>query len=830
MPTPLMKRITLALLGIAGIVVLAVFVWWPVGGAELIEPLQGAVEKPLAGADEEAVARSGDALEVRGAGQVRVSEAASPRTAPCVVRVLDEWGQPLEGVEAWWLGEGQASAAEGLEGGVLRTVGTEEPAVLLARAPGHQFGLLELTARSGTHDLVLGAAAAIHGLILVDGGLPPEPLELRFTTEGSPSPALERAEEAGLLVGAGQSTVTTDRNGGYRLDGLDPAWAGRVRLPRGYWFSEAPEGGSVEQGRYDLARLLQVGEVQFQLTRLPSLRGRLVWADDGAPVMDSSLMVSAGFEGGGQTPVNSIATDSDGRFSFVVSPSSFEHRERFLDPEQREAVREVNMEVQAAEGPTVQFELGPEDIGRDGDLGTLEVQRGRELHFRVVDQTGQPIEGALALVGGQKFGRFTDVDGRGVVTGLEERVDLLSVAAPGPELVHLRPGAGGTVEDPLIVTLGPGNLLALQLVDGDGATLPGLSLELSTGEQLFDDGGEPELPGLGLFHHSLNRGSQRGIMRGAEETRMMLVLDEEGRVSVHGLADGVRLTLDVVSEYGEQLREESFSGPVDGERMERKIVFSGTRFELRGRIVDESGEPLPTARVRFQVRRVSVDQQGHFTFGPLYGSTDPYRLEVEAEGHARLWREELYLTGDTDLGDLVLPAGRTVLVELRDEVGAAVVGAHPWALAEGFAPVRGRELEPGLMELRDLPPGEVEVQLSLGWREYTAVAASGVERVRLTVPVHGALELDLPEGIELPEDGSLVAELVWEEEPEDPKVIPFREDSGRRTREVRVLPGRYTIRLVHRWHENHELRTEPFAGSYQVEVSPGGVTRLTLDR
>ena len=163
--------------------------------------------------------------------------------------------------------------------------------------------------------------------------------------------------------------------------------------------------------------------------------------------MDSSLMVSAGFEGGGQTPVNSIATDSDGRFSFVVSPRSFEHRERFLDPEQREAVREVNMEVQAAEGPTVQFELGPEDIGRDGDLGTLEVQRGRELHFRVVDQTGQPIEGALAMVGGQKFGRFTDVDGRGVVTGLEERVDLLSVAAPGRELVHLRPGAGGTVEE-----------------------------------------------------------------------------------------------------------------------------------------------------------------------------------------------------------------------------------------------------------------------------------------------------------------------------------------------------------------------------------------------
>lgn len=824
-----MKKIAPASLGIAGIVVLAVFVWWPVGGDELIEPLPGAVEKPLAGADEGSVASSGEAPEVRGTGQTRVAEAASPKAASCVVRILDEWGQPLEGAEAWWLGEEQASAAEGLDGGVLRTVGTEEPAVLLARAPDHQFGLLELTARSGTHDLVLSAAGAIHGLILVDGEPPSEPLELRFTAEGSPSPAVERADEAGLPVEAGKYTVTTDRNGRYRLDGLDPAWAGRVRLPRGYWFSEAPEGGNVERGRHDRARLTQIGEVQFRLTRLPSLRGRLVWADDGAPVMDSSLMLSASFEGGSQTPVNSIATDGDGRFFFYLRPGSYEHQERFLDPEQREAVREVHLEVQAAEGLLVQFKLGPEDIGPDGDLGTLEVQRGRELHFRVVDQAGQPIEGALAMVGGEKFGRKTDEDGRGVVTGLEERVDLLSVTAQGRELLHLRPGTGGTVEDPLMVTLGPGNMLALQLVDGDGATLPGLSLELSTGEQLFEDGGEPDLPGLGLLYHRLNQGSQRGIMRGSEETRMMLVLDEEGRVSVHGLADGVQLTLAVVSEYDEQLREESFGGPVDGERVERKIVFSGARFELRGRVVDEAGEPLPTARVRFQGRRVSVDQQGHFIVGPMYGSTDPYRLEVEAEGHAKLVREELYLTGETDLGELVLPAGRAVLVELRDEAGAAVVGAHPWALADGFSSVRGRELEPGLMELRDLPPGEVEVKLVLGWREYTAVAASGVERVRLTVPVHGALELGLPEGLELPEDGSLAAVVAWEEEPEESKVIPFREDSGRRTREVRVLPGRYTVRLVHRWHENHELRTEPFAGSWQVEVSPDGVTRLTLD-
>ena len=46
--------------------------------------------------------------------------------------------------------------------------------------------------------------------------------------------------------------------------------------------------------------------------------------------------------------------------------------------------------------------------------------------------------------------------------------------------------------------------------------------------------------------------------------------------------------------------------------------------------------------------------------------------------------------------------------------------------------------------------------------------------------------------------GSLVAELVSEALPDGPEIISFRESSGRMTRELRTLPGTYTIRLLRR--------------------------------
>lgn len=830
-----MKNTALALITLG---ILALAGWWAAGsndgaappaiqpiaaGGEL-QPSSGGVAPP-----EESVASTETA---------RVEEAAGPVgevLAPCTVRLVDERGQLVDGAEAWWVDAGSAVEVEGLEGGVLQAAGIEQPAALLARAPGYQLALLELEVRSGVHELVLSAASAsLHGLVLVDGELPPEPLELRFAADASaapPSPAVQRAREAGLELDSGRQTITTDDSGRYRLDGLEPGWVGTVRLPRGYWFAQSPEGGTVERGRYERAYLARTGEVHLQLTRLPRLRGQLVWADDGAPVRDAALNLSVRFEGGGQTPMTSLATDDEGRFHLVLSPSTADLRERFLKPEGRRPVREVELEVQASEGLAARFELGSEEIGVDGDLGVLEVQRGRELHLRVVDELGQPIPGALSVAGGERFGSPTDEDGRVVLTGLEERIDVLSVTAPGRELVHVRPGPGGGAEDPLTVTLGPGNELVIEFVDGEGEVPTDLQLELATEGQLFEDGGEPGLPGVGQLHYFLNRDSQSGMLRDQRETVMRLDgFEPAGRVSIHGLADGVQLSARVVSRYGETLEEVRFSGPTGGERMERRIVFEDEGFELRGRVVDESGSALPAARVRLRYQRAKVDAEGRFSFASLHSSTEPYDLEVSMEGHATVVQRELYPTSDLDLGDLVLPAGRELLVEVRDEAGAALGGAHALlALADGYLPPRGRELEPGLMQLRDLPPVEVEVRLHFGWHEYSTVAAVGVERVRFTVPVHGALQLELPAGLALPEEGSLVAELVSEALPDGPEIIPFRESSGRMTRELRALPGTYTVRLVRRWYEDHELRLEPLDGAWQVEVGTDGVTRLTLD-
>jgi hypothetical protein len=763
-------------------------------------------------------------------GAARVPEALQTDPAPalCVVRIVDESGQVLEDAQAWWLDSEAARPVEDITAGVVEAAEKDSKDVLLARAPGHLPRALTLERRSGGYELVLPEAESIFGVVHVDDDLPAEPIELRFRPQESPLAFLDQSlvEAARAVIESGEQRVTTDRDGRFRLDGQDPGWIGRVRLPFAYWFRTAPEGGTFERGQYGAALLARPGEFTFHLTRLPVLHGRIVWADDLSPISGASIMAQAMFEGGGSTPGASLGSDEQGAFTFHLSPSMQDQRARFVDPEQREPVRVVQMEFRAKSSLPLELEFEADQIGPDGDLGVIELLRGRRVHFRVVDQGGQPIEGAFAF--GGPISAPTNSAGRGVISGIDPILEEMSFGAKGRRVVRVRLGAGATQENPLTVTLPPGNRLALRLVDTNGQVPDGVSLVLASEAPMFETGGEPVGWGLNRLQRTIVGDAFRSSTRSAKGGSLDLNLDQEGAVLLSCLADNVRITARVQDHNNHPLHEESFLGPADGKLVEREIVFSLQPIELRGRVIDSVGSPIPQARVRFGSKGGRADGEGRFVFTPLYPSSEPSLLEIRASGHPTLLREEMWLTKDEDLGDIVLPFGRTLQVETFDEAGAPLERTRLSARGEGFAPSWSQQIEPGLERFQDLPPQTVTLTLRYGWRTYTQVASEGAERVRFTVPVHGTLELLLPASLVIPEVGSIVAQVTAVADSKALGSLSFGQEVARSTGQHSLLPGRYSVRLKHSWRKDHQRHEEFLDGQWQVEIRPAEPTRLSL--
>ncbi|MCP3920595.1 MAG: hypothetical protein GY711_34140 [bacterium] len=120
--------------------------------------------------------------------------------------------------------------------------------------------------------------------------------------------------------------------------------------------------------------------------------------------------------------------------------------------------------------------------------------------------------------------------------------------------------------------------------------------------------------------------------------------------------------------------------PDDGEITIRLEPDQVPTAQIRGRVVDARGNPVPDAKVTMQqsgwprVANVVVDQVGGFTVEDLVPGT--YRLTARAPGakmaHATTGERELGPNEELDLGDLVLPDGARLEVNLAADDGGPV--------------------------------------------------------------------------------------------------------------------------------------------------------------
>ncbi len=789
---------TLMGIGSKGIVVGAA------GAALFVAGIGAAVLREQKGSAEER--RSSPAVLAEAGRQVETEESLAPAPGEAETRV------PLAAESP---GSDRARGRGHARLRVLESDGTpnaERLVVLPGRAGAEpesrrtdRDGWLELPAREGRHEIVierLGAfpfrtvielAAAeqeltlpegevLDGRIVVDGGAPPRPIALESF------PAASEGVQT-FLGGAGPehtlqtefATGRTDAGGRFLFRGLRPGQGYNLRLAQGYARPGTPPfaqlGGLVQFHVPGPARGLV-----FEVERLPCIWGRLVEADGVTPtagVLDCRFT----WEDGTNMDAGARA-DAEGFFELVPG----------------EAWRAIELEYWGSPGERGKTRAA---FGRsqapEGNLGDLLLARGRTVRLRVTDPGGRPIAGARTDL------ETEPTDGNGETLLCELTSASFRVAARGHRDAEctVTAGAGETQ----VVVLEPAPELFLEIRDAAGRPLGGALVELAASRPFF-----PGAAGLRMRPSTLLSDAREGRLltwdegpsdRGSFVARF--AADEQGRLRIDSLQPEVALTLRVVARGGTVVYEEDLLPLGHDERRSLPVEVDALLVELRGRVVDERGEPVSGASIGLPAVRSGssthssydrTDPDGRFSSSLL--DLPGLRITVTKKGHCTLVREFPRVPEEELV--LVLERGRQVVVRVMDEEGRPQAGGRVSVRASGATSSReAGEVAAGRFEIGELEAGPHEFELRIAGEILSRLHDTLEAELVFRVPVMGSLESswDLPAdekttgwmGLELVRAGSeeRVAEYTFIETPQG----SHRFDP--------VLPGDYELVLWADW-------------------------------
>ncbi|MEW6743979.1 MAG: hypothetical protein AB1486_14605 [Planctomycetota bacterium] len=347
---------------------------------------------------------------------------------------------------------------------------------------------------------------------------------------------------------------------------------------------------------------------------------------------------------------------------------------------------------------------------------------GSDIAFVVRDPQGAPIRGAVA-VAGERGARATSLpageDGRGILRECPPSAATLRVAARGfmPAEVSL-PHEGG---EPLIVTLSPGALLEIVVLDPERRAVPNARVELWCNARLF-----PDL----AVHESVWDWARiavgQTLLFGRGPNAGTFFTDAEGRALVIGPVAGEPFDVTVKGLDSSELAEHTIAALGPTESRTEEIVLPCRPLAFPGKVIDDNGEPVVGANVLLITHGdsdclVTSDANGSFRMEPFMDG--PLDLVVWKEGLMPIAHFEVALPQLDQVQIFRLGRGLTVSVRVEDEARRPVRGAllsvevlDDYGLFEDACEFVGRgqwppwtirEAAPGEFLVEHLPPAEI---------------------------------------------------------------------------------------------------------------------------
>ncbi len=630
------------------------------------QPQEASTDAANAKAGEERIAQDGGSLRVN---------------AYCTVRCVDAELAPVGGctVLGW---------RDGAEGFTRQTAGDDGIATFQTAAGSGGFaaigsnglyGLLCPIEWKGEHLLVLGGAGRVDGTVVVDEAPAPDGLEVMLQVSHAevadgipPVVATQLREKAGRLV------ARTSHGGVFAFSGLPRGCRGTLYPPATHWLKPPTVndgwGGQLVPVNHALTGRVVGLEVRspvtrlvLNMTRLPSISGKVVWDEDGSPVVSAAVIVHGEFASAVKAG-NRGVTGADGAFSVGLEPSATGMQEQWLNPGRRPQMERVRVFCPEVRGSVGGVELVVEHP--DSALPIeLRMKRAPRVWFVAVDKAGRRITGARVDV--EDCG---PTEGGGAGWFLGAKCSL--VGAPGFCVVPAEPkGGDGSVGMPLQFVLEPVNKVNI-IVSGTSerpAWLHGIVLRtqvpLMAGGRRWSEF-DGSFGGSRCSSWSQRKKSTTGEAQDVYELR--ITPDDSGRGSVWSVEPGIECELIACDQTGAELARSSLITPHLGAESVVKIVAEKETLRVRGRVLRADGAAVSHAALVLaagdrKASALSMDD-GRYEF-PSVCVNGAIDVTVCAPGYVKTSKRMMGVAGDEGVLDFILVKGRVVRASVVEEGG-----------------------------------------------------------------------------------------------------------------------------------------------------------------